>query len=165
MPSVIVLTQALSNTANIAPGDEPHLKAGMKIFGAYYKDNYDDSSAQNAAESIKNTFASVISEGCYVYYWSNHLSKFVRIEGPVRNGVNINFDEDEGGNFKIQVNLDDGGNNPTMNLAAPVGDHTTYLDVFNKLSKEDYETDYDGDGNPDDSTDFFAASILISRCR
>jgi hypothetical protein len=157
MPSVIVLTTALTDLANIHPNDEPALLAGMQMFGDRYKATYDSTSAQTAAETIKECFTYVINQGCYVYYFSNYLSQFIRLTAPVRNGIDINFTEAVGGNFSIQVHLDTSGPNTLMNLAAPIGNHTMYLDLFNKLAAQDWKQNQD--------TDFFAASILISRCK
>ncbi|AZL58470.1 hypothetical protein EI545_06275 [Tabrizicola piscis] len=158
MPSIIVLTQELPATdmANIPPSHEQALLAGMKIFGNFHINNYDQTSSQTAAESLKRAFQHAITNGCTVYYWSNKLSRFVKLTNPTRSGVNINFTESEGGNFKIHVHLDEGGNNPKMNITMPIGDHTTYLDLFNALSAQDHNAG---------SIEFFAAATLISRCK
>jgi hypothetical protein len=155
MPSVIVLTRALKDPAKIHRSDEPYLLAGMRMFGNQYKATFDNSSAQNAAASIKDVFAHVMSQGCHVYYFSNALARFVRLTAPTQNGAHISFNEERGGNFTIEVGIDSGGNNPRMNLAAPIGDHTTYLDLFSKLAAADWEQNT--------SSDFLAASILIGR--
>lgn len=162
MPSLIFTRPALDPGADGKPtlqGQEDRLLDGMRTFGDHFDNVYDpDSSANSDVDSIVNAMDLTIAAGAAAYFHNG--TEFVRVYHPSASGRNIMFKEaadGSGPNSANRIRVEKDAPNH-MVVAAPIGDWQTYRDAFARQTAVDYIQN-------NMSTKFFAAAILISRCK